>query len=109
YLLDLGTVPIPVGTDPVTVGPVGVDQQIPTLGIQMQLWASRPSGTGNLDWDYLVLIPADDRLAIVSTGGPNLAPATDVVHFDGTSEDIIYYRTSTGDLRSLDDLPQIRA
>jgi hypothetical protein len=63
--VDLGLVSYPGGTDPVTDGPTGIE--IPVLGnASLQFRAARVSGTGNLDVDAFVFVPADDRLSLVA-------------------------------------------
>ena len=56
-LIDLGQITFPVGSDPVTDGYSGVEKTI--TGGLLGIYASRPSGSGTLDWDYFVLVPDD--------------------------------------------------
>lgn len=65
-MVDLGLVQIPEGVDPVTDGPGGATLQV--VGIPFKLYAQRTGGSGNLNWDYLMLVPADDKLGIISWG-----------------------------------------
>jgi hypothetical protein len=65
-MVDLGLVQIPEGYDPVYDGPTGVPLQV--NGIPLKLYASRTSGSGSLTIDYFLLVPADDKLSIVSWG-----------------------------------------
>jgi hypothetical protein len=60
---DLGEVSIPAGFDPVT-DPSGVELPV-SNAFQFQLRAERTSGTSTIDFDFLVFVPADDRLAIL--------------------------------------------
>lgn len=56
---DLGVVSLPPGADPVEEGQSGL--LWPASGVPLALQAARPSGSGNLDMDVLVFVPADDR------------------------------------------------
>ena len=60
-MVDLGEIQVPRGLDPVTDRLTGWRSPPPTPSIS----PSRPrrSGAGNLDIDYFILVPADDRLA----------------------------------------------
>lgn len=60
--VDLGTVQWPFGVDPVTDGVSGVE--VPTRGTRISLWAQRASGTGTLDVDCLLFVPADDAYSV---------------------------------------------
>jgi hypothetical protein len=71
---DLGTVQIPFGADPVYDGLSGVE--LPARGGVFTVAAQRTSGSGNVDFDALVFMPACDRFALVSwptSSGPTLA------------------------------------
>jgi len=59
---DLGLVQMPLGVDPVVDGQSGVE--IPAQGVGLAVFASRVSGSGNLDLDHLLFVPADDRLVL---------------------------------------------
>jgi hypothetical protein len=61
---DLGLVQFPVGADPVTDGYSG--DELAARGLYFEIQAARTSGTGNLDIDCLVFMPADDRQALIS-------------------------------------------
>lgn len=69
---DLGLVSIPFGLDPVSDGLSGVE--LPAGGwSQLRIQAGRTAGSGNLDIDCIILVPADDRLDLVqwpAYGGP---------------------------------------
>jgi hypothetical protein len=74
----LGLVPVPTFSDPVTSGFSGVATKavLPFVG----LYASR-SGSGNLDVDCLMFIPADDQTLICKF------PSTDTTYaIDGTTD-----------------------
>lgn len=70
-LLDLGLLPIPPTPDPVYDGFSG--EILPVEHIRFRLQAQRTAGTGQLDWDYVVLVPADEELALFFGQG---APGT---------------------------------
>lgn len=56
-LVDLGQVTMPLGADPVYDGYSGTEKSI--VGAILRLNAGRTAGAGNLDWDYLALVPDD--------------------------------------------------
>jgi hypothetical protein len=60
---DLGEVSIPAGYDPVTDSS-GVELPV-SNAFKFELRAERTSGTSTIDFDFLVFVPADDRLAIL--------------------------------------------
>jgi hypothetical protein len=62
-MADLGLVSIPAGDDPVT-GTDGVELAVSDSFV-LRLQAERLAGTGNMDFDFLLLVPADDRFAVV--------------------------------------------
>lgn len=64
--IDLGLVSAPPGQDPVTDGPSGTELSV--AGIFLDVQAQRVSGSGNIDFDYLFLVPADDGMAVVQWG-----------------------------------------
>lgn len=69
---DLGLIAFPTGAAPATDGYSGVELSVSTA--QIEIRAARPSGSGNVDIDFLIFVPADDRLALVTwglTGGPD--------------------------------------
>lgn len=59
---DLGTIQFPVGADPVADGYSGTEA--PVAGTRITVWAQRSAGSGNLDVDHLMLVPADDRYSV---------------------------------------------
>ncbi|QDY06172.1 hypothetical protein FJK98_02505 [Micromonospora sp. HM134] len=61
--VDAGLVQIPLGYDPGTDGLSGAP--LPVWGVSIFLSASRVSGSGTLDTDTIMLVPADDRLCTV--------------------------------------------
>jgi hypothetical protein len=83
--IDLGLVQIPFAADPVYDGLSGVE--LPARGGVFTVAAQRTSGSGNVDFDALAFVPADDRFALVSwptTSGPVAAVV------DATSETVHY-------------------
>jgi hypothetical protein len=71
-MADLGEIQIPRGQDPVTNFRDGVPVAV-SDAFYLSLRAQRVSGSGTLDVDYLILVPSDDRLAIVkwAEAGPD--------------------------------------
>jgi hypothetical protein len=61
---DLGLITIPAGFDPVSDAS-GVELPV-SNALKLQLRAERTSGAGTIDFDVLLLVPADDRLAILN-------------------------------------------
>ena len=61
---DLGLVSLPAGADPETDGYSGL--LWPASGVPLAVQAERATGSGNLDMDVLVFVPADERLCLVS-------------------------------------------
>lgn len=71
---DLGLVQIPFGADPQFDALSGVE--LPARGGVFTVAAQRTAGSGSLDFDCLVFMPACDRFALVSwptSAGPNQA------------------------------------
>jgi hypothetical protein len=93
-LVDLGLISMPSGADPIQDGPSGVE--LPAGGDALTISMSRSDGTDTVDVDYLLAVPADDRLAIVTWG--TAAGSTRVV-LDG-EHDLAYRTTSTGEVLS---------
>lgn len=94
-MVDFGLISIPAGQDPVVDMVTGTE--IAAVGITISVSAGRTSGSGNLDIDYLLFVPADDRLAITNYG--SFAPPTDWA-LDGVSE-VIYGRDASGRVASV--------
>jgi hypothetical protein len=88
-MVDLGLCSIPASPDPVIDMVTGTE--IAAVGTEVQLLASR-TGSGNLDVDFLLFVPADDRLAFLDWG--SFTPATDWV-LDGFNE-VVYGRDASG-------------
>ena len=98
-MVDLGLIQIPVGMDPVTLGPTGVPLKVSPSAIPIELWASRDVGSGSLIWDYLLFVPADDRLAI-ATWGSHPSPSSITYVLDGYA-DMIYGLDSSGQVADI--------
>ncbi len=62
-LVDLGLLPVPGGAGPENIGYSGI-AAVPQ-SVRCLFRASRAAGTGNLDWDYVLFVPADEELCIV--------------------------------------------
>jgi hypothetical protein len=95
HLIDLGLVQIPVGVHARSRGPSGVEMA--AEGTRVELWASRPAGTGSLDVDYLLWVPADDTLALTELTETWNASGDSGVVFD-SSLDGLYAHRDTGDV-----------
>jgi len=89
--VDMGLINFPAGADPVD-DTAGVAQTV--AGQRIDWVAGRVSGSGNLDLDHLLFMPADDSLLLANTTDAN------VIHrgvFDGVKE-MFYGITSGGDV-----------
>lgn len=91
---DLGLLQFPSGTDPVTDGYSG--EELAAGGMTVGVSAARVSGSGNLDVDLLLFVPADDRLAMV-TWSLFSGPTTFVLD---SARAMAYALGSTGQIRS---------
>lgn len=69
-MVDLGLIQLPEGVDPITNGPSGTEYAV--AGVPLEIWTSRQAGAGQLICDYLLFMPADDRLCFINwnTGSP---------------------------------------
>jgi hypothetical protein len=61
---DLGLITIPTGFDPVS--DTSGAELLVSNALKFQLRAERVSGAGTIDFDVMLLVPADDRLAILN-------------------------------------------
>lgn len=80
YWVDLGKVPVPLWSDPVSASLSGVAAKVllPFVG----LYAGRTSGTGVLDIDCLYFMPADEPTTLIAR-----FPVTDTTYaIDGTTD-----------------------
>lgn len=66
YMVDLGLVQMPEGLDPVYDGFSGT--AIPVAPIGLSLLVQRITGSQGINLDYLIFVPADDKLCIISWG-----------------------------------------
>jgi hypothetical protein len=98
-MVDVGTVSLPIGQDPVTRGYSNVEY--PTEGIWFGLEASRTGGTDTLDVDYFLWVPADDRFAIVAWTPDGSVGSSDRLCIDGPMDTIHGQLNSSGELTSL--------
>jgi hypothetical protein len=94
-LIDLGLIQIPAGYDPVERGMSGVE--LVTEGVFLAVDAGRTSGSGTLDVDYLMVLPADDRCMFVDW--PAAATVTDFVVRGGVSPSV-YARNASAQVTS---------
>jgi hypothetical protein len=62
--VDLGLLQLPPGADPVTDGYSGTELSVESTGLTIS--AARDSGSGTLDIDHVLLVPADDALAVIN-------------------------------------------
>lgn len=90
----LGLVQIPLGADPVAKQD-GTSLTVDGVGLQVRCGLS---GSGNLGIDYLLFMPADDRMGIVSEG-TGVAGADTVLDANANA---IWTRTSGGAVASVD-------
>jgi hypothetical protein len=91
---DLGLMSIPSGIDPV-YGPDGVELVVSNTCL-LQLRAERTSGSGTIDFDFLMLVPADDRLGIVQWNDASSSP-TDHWMLDANGT-VSHARNSSGEV-----------
>jgi hypothetical protein len=89
FLLELGTVQIPVGSDPKTLGPSGTE--LAPQGAHFDLQAQRVTGTATLDWDYVFAVPADEGYAKADFSGLQAVAGTfpadgDNLYLDGYTD-----------------------
>ncbi len=101
FYVDLGTISIPLGADPVYDGETGVE--IPTEGVFLTVQAQRVSGASTLDIDVLVMLPADDRLGFIKW--PTLqAFSNDVYTVMGGPRPAAWCRSNAGNLSSTESI-----
>jgi hypothetical protein len=96
-LVDLGLVTFPYGPDPIYDGISGVELAVDNTSVTVQLNAQRVSGSGSLDIDYLLFVPADDAYCVVDWA--NETSSTLTAHVDGNSE-TVWAATAAGNLAS---------
>lgn len=98
-MIDLGMVSIPIGPDPRYNG--YDNTEILVEGIYLRVEAARVGGTDTLDTDYLLLVPADDRLAIVAWSPDGTTGTADNLVLDGLNELTFGYLASSGEICSM--------
>lgn len=91
--VNLDLVQIPAGYDPVTDGLSGVE--LSTEGVFLAVQAERLSGSGTLDIDALILLPADDRLMYVRLPDTQ-NNGSDVFIIEGGPRPSVYCTTAAG-------------
>ncbi len=69
---DLGEINVPFGQDPVT-GSDGVEL-VTSDSFALRVRAERISGSGTIDFDFLLFVPSDDRLGIVKWADEQSSP-----------------------------------
>lgn len=97
-MIDVGTVSLPIGPDPIYNGLDGT--QLIVEGMYFRLEAARVAGTDTLDIDYFLFVPADDRLCIVAWSPTGPPGAADNLVLDSFNEIAYGYLASTGELCS---------
>lgn len=88
--VDVGMLSIPRGADPVTDGFSGTE--LSAYGSQLQILAARTAGSGNLDLDQVVLVPADDQYMTVFIPVTSSAK----IRLDGTNRAAYVIDDATG-------------
>lgn len=91
---DLGLLQIPAGVAARRNGPSG--ESLSFEGVRIELWAARDSGASDLDIDYFILVPADDRLALTDETGDWTTSADSAIVYDSFA-DLFYVHRSTDD------------
>jgi len=98
--LDLGLVSMPGGQDPTTDGLTGGGTELPVDGGPLSVAIQRVSGSGNLESDLLVFVPAGpnygDRYALLQLSLPTTA--SDIIVVDG-ARDLMYKLDSGGNVQ----------
>lgn len=82
---DLGEISMPMGVDPVT-GSDGTEMSVAN-NFRLTMQAERTSGTSTIDFDFLALIPADDRTGIVQWN--SLSTSYDHVLLDAEDTSVV--------------------
>ena len=78
-MVDLGLFRLPLGSDPVYDGYRNV--MLAARSETIRVRARRTAGAGTIDWDYMVLVPADEELAIAGFDAGGVARV-----FDGPND-----------------------
>jgi hypothetical protein len=96
---DLGLIQIPFGIDAVYDGPSGSELQVSASAVQIAVQAERLVGSSTLDLDLVLLVPADDQLAVIDVGNDSV----NSVIFDSYL-DMAYADDTTGKADSSADI-----
>lgn len=91
--VDLGLISFPTGLDPFTDG--YSNAELPVKGRYIEVQAERNSGSSNLDFDYLLFVPADDSLALIDWG--DALSTSDEFVVDGIHE-MVYTQTTSDEV-----------
>jgi hypothetical protein len=94
-MIDLGIIQIPVGFDPMERALSGVE--VATEGVFLDVQAGRTSGSGTLDIDYLMFLPADDKQELIMW--PEAATVTDF-YVSGGQSPSVYARNASAQIVS---------
>ncbi len=98
--VDLGLVTLPIGPDPVIDGYSGTELAVAaSAGNRILFYASRSAGAGSLDMDELMLVPADDRLALINWG---LAVETPTSYIVDSARQAVYDINANGAIFNMD-------
>lgn len=92
-MVDLGLFNYPYGVHPIYDGISGTEMTTGTS--YFELHASRQSGSGTLDIDYIAFLPADDQFSIISWGSTQALPAVPLqFRWDGYSRTVYLWAPS---------------
>ena len=91
--VDLGLITFPTGADPVTDGYSNAELSV--KGRYIEVRAERVSGSSNVDIDYVLCVPADDRMALIDWG--DALSTTDEFVIDSIHE-MIYTQTTSDEV-----------
>lgn len=84
-LIDLGLFGFPIGNDPIVDGYTNTELTMEPVHIRVK--AARTAGTASLDLDYLIFVPADEELAMVSWSADTNLGVLDGVNDEAWSRD----------------------
>jgi hypothetical protein len=98
--VDLGYVSFPAGTDPIFDG--YSNTEVAVSGTTTEIWAARAAGSGNLDFDFLLYVPADDSTCTVQWHSAN--QGTHEAVLDGTSR-MVYLLDASDQVYNLTPSP----
>lgn len=92
-MVDLGLFSVPYGVHPTYDGISGTEMG--TASTYVELQASRQSGAGTLDIDYIIWLPADDGFSIISWGTSYPSPPVAVrFRWDGYSRSVYLWAST---------------